>query len=228
MGKVSCMGRIKRIGIFLILPLVAGFLVCVWMIVGYVARSKVPQQVQENVLSVSKDGTVRLYLVGEFEQSYYGVPELSRMAMDEAAAYNAAYPAAGKTAVTVGKVEKSEKDGRIRVNYTFADAESYVGLNGGVLFYGTVKEAADAGYHLDDVAFTDVKKGSTVLGADIVPSVAAAIVPSVAGRHILITDQKALLYCPYGVTYVAGAVCRGDGVVDAVKAAGKVFVLMKK
>ncbi len=220
METVIVMSRIKKIGIALILPIVAGMSLCAWMILGY-GRARVPERVEENTLSLSKDGTVRLYLVGEFDKTYYDLPELSRMAMDEAAAYNAEHSASGKAAIVVDKVERDGEDGRIRVNYTFADAEAFVGLNGGVLFYGTLHEAVEAGYNLEAVAFANVKDGSMTMGA--------ALASSAAGRHILITDQKALLYCPYGAAYVSeGAMRREDGAVDAAKADGSVFVLMKR
>lgn len=209
------MGKIKRLSICV--------LVCAWMLAGC-GQAKAPETVEENTLWVDKEGLVRLYLVDEFdEKAYFDVPELTRMAMEEAEKHNKEHSSGGsRNAVVVEKVEKSAVDGRIHVNYTFADGKAFSEFEfiDETLFYGTVKEAKDAGYNLGSVALVNAKDGSMTTGA--------AIESSAAEKHILITDQKAVIYCPYPVTHVGeGAVCREDGTVDTTKAAGDVFILMK-
>ncbi|MCM1536617.1 MAG: hypothetical protein NC126_11915 [Clostridium sp.] len=200
------------------------FLICTWMLTGCAQQVKVPETVEENTLWVDKEGTVRLYLVDMFdEKAYFDVSELTRMAMEEAEKYNKANADSDQKSVVVEKVERSKTDGRIRVNYTFKDGKAFSGFQflEGTLFYGTVKEAAAAGYSLGSVALVNAKDGSMTTGA--------AVESSAADKHVLITDQKLLIYCPYQVTHVGeGAVCREDGTVDTTKAQENVFILMKQ
>lgn len=209
------MSKIKKLSICV--------LVCTWMLTGC-GKAKMPETVEENTLWVDKEGLVRLYLVDEFdEKAYFDVPELTRMAMEEAAKHNEQHSKSGRTEVVVEKVEKNVADGKIRVNYTFADGNAFSEFNfiDGILFYGTVKEAKAAGYSLGNVALVNAKDGSMTTGT--------AVESSAADKHVLITDQKLLIYCPYQVTHVgAGAVCRKDGTVDTTKAEGNVFILMAK
>lgn len=203
------MKKSKKLGIF--------FCICAMMLAAC-GKAEIPEQVEENTLVVDQDGTIHSYLVGDFEMAHYDVPELTKMAMEETASYN------GKA--VVDKVEQSADGSRIYVNYTFADGEIFSDFlknknNEGLFFYGTVEEAKQSGYRLDMVALTSVKDGSMTTGG--------AVEQKASDKHILITDQKALIYCPYEVTYVGeGAVCLKDGTVDTTKADEMVFILMKK
>lgn len=198
-------------------------LVCAWMLTGC-GQAKVPETVEKTTLWVEKGGAVHLYLVDEFnEKAYYDVPGLTRMAMEEAEKHNKEHAGIDGKAVVVEKVEKNAADGRIHVNYTFADGKAFSEFEfiDETLFYGTVKEAKAAGYSLGNVALVSAKDGNMTTGA--------ALESSVEEKHILITNQRAVIYCPYQVTHVGeGAVCREDGTVDTTKTEGDVFILMKK
>lgn len=201
------------------------FCICVMMLTAC-GKTEVPTKVDKNTISVDQDGTVHSNLVGDFEKAYYDVPELTKMAMEEASEYNDAYSSSEKAAVVVDKVEKSEDGSKIYVNYTFENGEVFSNFakeyyNGGMLFYGTVKEASAAGYRMSAVALTNVKDKSMTTGS--------AVENNVADKHILITDQQGFIYCPYKVSYVGeGAVWMEEGIVDTTNATDKVFILMEK
>ena len=53
-------------------------------------EAKVPDVIQAPTVAVAKEGTVEVWLLGDFDKNYYSVSELSDMALEEAGRFNAA------------------------------------------------------------------------------------------------------------------------------------------
>jgi len=186
------------------------------------AVPEVPEQVMSNTIAVDEMGAVTFYLVEGFDKDYYDVSELKAMAVEEVAEYNTEKQTGTMVPVSVEKVAKIGNGSTdVVVAYKFMDDDTYVDFLEGELFYGTVAEAVNAGYDPSDFGLTDVKKGETA---------AEEWLTQEAGtQHILITDAKAEIYCPFKVTHVSeGAVYREDGSVVSEQEAGNVYILMKK
>lgn len=173
--------------------------------------SAVPETVEETTILLNRDGSVTYYLAGMFDRGYYDLTELESMAKKEAAAF---CEANGEAAVSVEKTECVPENGQtVVITYRFEDCGAFQTFQESSFFYGTTVEAAAAGYHIDvtlqdaDGAETSVEKGG----------------------KLLLTEEKAYIYCPAKVLGVSGgAVIREDGSVDTTAAADIVYILLKK
>ena len=198
--------------------LAAGVLFAVVLLSGC-GQASVPEEIVEPTLVIDSDGRVTAYLVGEFDKSYYDLSELTAMARDEAAEFGDA-SLNGTALVTVKSVEAAQDgSGRIVLVYQFDSADSYKGFIGNELFYGTVEEALSKGY-IQDVILQSVGSGESLVRDTL---------ESQKEKHLIITNTAAVIYCPERVTYLsAGAVMKEDGSVDASKAFGTVYILLRK
>jgi len=183
-------------------------------------QAKLPDKIDEPTIAIDGEGRVTSYLVELFDKEYYDITELTSMAISEAAEYNTGKQAESGVPVTVEKVEEL-KDGsqKIVVTYKYDGAETFSDFNGSILFYGTVKEAMDAGYDLAG-SLKSVKDGSMISGEQVMGD---------SEKHVVITQEKVRIYCPQKVAYISeGAVYEKDGSVDATQASDTVVILMKK
>ncbi len=188
------------------------------MLVGCGA-AKVPEIVDVTSIVVADSGEVTSYLVDEFDKDYYDLADLTAMALQEAAQYNTQTQAGERIPLTVEKVEAlSDGSNKVVVTHKYDSVDTFMNYNGSVLFYGTVTEAVDAGYSLS-VTLKNVKDGTLYSEAQLLQN---------PDKYLLITNEKAVIYCPRKVTYVSGdAVYNEDGTVDTSQAEGRVLILMK-
>lgn len=198
-----------------------GAIVCilaVLMLAGC-GEAKVPEVVSDTSLAVANDGTVTSYLVDKFDKEYYSISDLTAMAVGEAAEYNTEHQSGETIPLKVEKVEAlSDGSNKVVVTHKYNSTETYEDYNEAVLFYGTVTEAVNAGYQMD-IILKGVKDGAIYTEEQLLQN---------ADKHLLITDAKAVIYCPKRVAYISdGAVYHEDGSVDASQAEGIVFLLMK-
>lgn len=183
-------------------------------------QAKVPDTVNVTSLVVSDQGEVTYYLADTFDKDYYNITDLTAMAMEEADSYNSEHLTGDGAPVTVEKVEALD-DGNATVVVTqkFSTVDAFAKFNDSSLFYGTVGEAIAAGYDMD-VILTNVKDGSLITKDDIAAQI---------DKHVLITGEQAVIYCPYKVAYTSDeAVYQDNGTVDATDAEDPVVILMKK
>lgn len=184
-------------------------------------NTELPDTIDKTTLSVNDVGEVTLHLVDAFDKDYYNVTELESMAVEDAAAYNTTAGAGETVPVTVESVEMLENGKEVKVTYQYNNADSFEEHMEGILFYGTVTEAMTAGYHLEPVLLNAVKDGEQITGQ--------WLMTEAAGKHLLITNQKAEIYSPYKVTHISeGVVYNDNGSVDTTQAEGEVYILMKK
>lgn len=178
-----------------------------------------PASVDGTTIVVDKNGGVTYYLVGDFEKEYYSLSELTSMAEEEAAEFSGAEASGESRAVTVVKVEPLQSDERkVAVTYGFDNSDSFTGFTGSGLFLGTVNEAVSRGYSLNGI-LKSVKDGTSMTEEQLKQS---------GEKLLLITDEKAVIYCPSKVVYLSdGADLREDGSVDASQAEENVYILLK-
>lgn len=188
------------------------------MLLAGCGQSGEPASVDGTTIVVDKNGGVTYYLVGDFDKEYYSLSELEAMAEEEAAEFGGEDTAEGQ-AVTVIKVEPLQSDeSRVTVAYEFDGSGSFTGFTGSELFFGTVNEAVSRGYSLNGI-LKSVKDGSSKTEQELEKD---------GEKLLLITDAKAVIYCPSRVTYLSdGADLRDDGSVDASQTEGNVYILLK-
>lgn len=184
--------------------------------------ARVPDTIDNPMISIEKSGEVTEYLVGEFStKEYYSISELSSMAAEEAAQYNTANQSGTVTPVKMEKVEALEDgSGRVCIVYRYDSAESYTGFNEAELFYGTVGEAVSQGYSIDIELKSVGAKGEQTLTAEQLRQL--------ADKQLIIAPQGVYIYCPGRVEYISGnAAMAQDGSVDATAAEAPVYILLK-
>ncbi len=180
-------------------------------------RTKAQEAVEATTVIVDKGGGLTYHLVEDFDKEYYSLSELSDMVRREAADFNGGRES--RQTVAVDTVERLQGDeGRVLISYRFDGYQSFHQFTQGSFFYGTVDEAFRQG-HIVQALLKSVKDG-TLKTEDQLRREGA--------KKIIITAEKALIYCPAKVTYLSdGAVLREDGSVDASAAEKMVYILMK-
>lgn len=196
----------------------AAFFACSLLLSGC-GSAKLPETIENTTVAVDSKGVVTSYLVDSFDKSYYSVNELATMAAEDVADYNAEHPLADGTSLKVEAVELLADGSKVMVQHVYNDGTVYEDYNGQELFFGTVSEALLAGYDLSAL-LTAVKDGAPLSQEELMKK------PD--KTHVLITDVKADIYCPYKVTHVGdGVVYREDGSVNTGEVDGVVVILMK-
>lgn len=180
-------------------------------------EAKLPDVIQAPTVAVDREGKVAVWLLGDFDKSYYSIPELTDMAVSEAAQYCAAKKRDG--AAVVEKVENVQGSStRVIVSYRFDSCDSCSEFLGNVFFYGTVEEAIRKGYSTD-VIMRDVDDNSLFTESQL---------RQAGDRYLVITDMNSNIYCPAVVTHISnGALLNEDGSINPSAADGLVYILMK-
>lgn len=149
-----------------VLRLAACLLLLGLLLTGCGEQEEVYEPVTSNTIEVTEEGRLIAYIVEDFEKEYYDINELAEMVRTEIDAYNAKKPSlstqAGQVPVLVDKVMMAE-DGSAKavVALNFQSTAAYEDYMGKEVFFGTVSEALEAGYELDEKLF-DVKKGEAL------------------------------------------------------------------
>lgn len=178
-------------------------------------EAKVPDVIQAPTVAVAKEGTVEVWLLGDFDKNYYSVSELSDMALEEAGRFNAAKQK--DSAVQVKKVE-AVSDVRVMVSYGFDSCASCEEFLEGQLFFGTVGEAMEKGFSMD-VILRGVSDGALFTETQL---------QQAKDKYLIITDMKANIYCPRAVTHISNdAVENQDGSINPSMVEGPMYILLK-
>lgn len=198
--------------------IIAALFTCCFLLAGC-GSTKLPENIEVTTVALDGKGTITSYLVEDFEKDYYNISELSAMAVQEAEEYSEANEDEDAVALSVEQVELLGDGTKVLVQHVYRDAKTFADYNECELFFGSVAEAVEAGYDLS-VLLTGVK--------DKAPLSQEELLDNSEKWHVLITDFKADVYCPYKVTHVGdGVVYREDGSVDTTQVEGVVVVLMK-
>lgn len=206
-GSVKKMRKTGRIVLVLLL--------CLMSLAGC-GEAKVPEVVDTPTVAVGKEGDVTVWMVGEFDKSYYNLAELANMAAEEVKEYNSTK---GKEAVSVDKADSLE-GGRVVVSYKFDGWQSCTDFCESHIFFGTVNEAGINGFDLGDsgIVMKSAKDGTPLSGSLLQDG----------EKRIVITDMKANIYCPSAVAYISeGAIVNSDGSISPGDTEGLIYILLK-
>lgn len=174
----------------------------------------VPDSVSATALEVKRGGGLTYYLVEEFGKEYYDLAELAAMAREE----TADFAGTNGGGVSLEKVERpGEARDRVSVVYRFEDGDSFSRFTGTSFFYGTVSEALELGYDPGE-GLRSAKDGAVIDREQLAES---------GKTRLIITDARALIYCPSGIAGTRGAGIAEDGCVDAAQAQETVWILLK-
>lgn len=145
-------------------------------------------------ITIDKEGTVVSTIYEPFEEEYYDTAELKDMASSEISYYNSEYTT---DRITVEAPEFIEDDKLVKLTMTYSNSSDYSHFNQSVLFYGTVKEAQEAGFTFDDALVgTD---GQAIASMDII---------GYSDNHIIIATDKVVIDAPYEIMYMTKGVTR--------------------
>lgn len=186
------------------------------------ARAKAPAEVDTTSIIISNTGAVTSYLIDVFDKDYYNISDLTAMAIEEAADYNTEHQQGESVPITVEKVEaKADGSGKVVVTHQYDSVDSYADFNEAYLYFGIANQEEVEKYYANPYSFKNAKDWTLITEEQWEKALGK--------KHMIITDAKTVIYCPYGVSFVSdGAVYREDGSVDTTQAEGKVFILMKK
>ena len=184
-------------------------------------QAKLPAVIDKPTVSLAKDGSVTAYLVEDFDKDYYDLEELKDMVMQEAEDYNKSKEQSLEEGfpVIVKEVDRvTGNDKLVSVVYDFNTAAVYQAFCNQKLFFGTVMEAWMKNIKFD-VPIHSVKDNSVLSEEKVLED---------KDKKIIVTDAKAVFYCPGKVTHVSeGAVYNEDGSVDTTTAEGLVYIILK-
>lgn len=156
-------------------------------------------------VSIMEDGTIEHMVIAPFDTNYYDAEELFTMAQEKAARFSD-----GSGDIVCESVETS--DGQVIVKMVYQSEENYTEFNNRELFVGTVAEAGEKGYSLQELL-----SGS---GAEF----DQAVLSELAGKQVVVIQTKAgeeLDINVYGKILYASANLTLSGKKDAVVTAGE-------
>ena len=167
----------------------------IFVAVGLTGCGGTKEDLDVTNLQIDAEGMVTHTMIEDFDTSMYNVAELEAMIQEEIADYGNEFQ---KEAVSLTSAVMSETDtNKVIVVMQFADADAYSEFNGIELFFGTIAEAEEHGYELDQMVFTDVSdKTKTTTLSEL----------STDTGHILIMNEKIPVNLPYKVLYTSGNV----------------------
>lgn len=199
----NSMGKKKAIGLTLVLLLST-------LLFAGCSKKTVYVPVTANTIELTEDGRLIGYIVEPFEKEYYDINELETMVRSEIDEYNTEKQElsteAGRLPILVDKVMMAE-DGSPKavVALNFQSAAVYEDYMGKEIFLGTVAEAMDAGYDVDN-KLTEVKGGTAFTGEQIQKN---------KDKKILILEDAVSVRTAGKVQYLSGnAKKTAEGFVD--------------
>ena len=140
-------------------------------------------------LEFAKDGTILYRIVETFDKEYYSIESLKTMIDEEITQYNA--NTGGR--INLQKIEESDlAEDMVVVEMQYTSYEDYTAFNEVVLFYGTIKDAMNAGYPLDVELINS--KGEVLMPTDLQSS-------SFIERYICIIEEKVQVTFPDKISF---------------------------
>lgn len=112
---------------------------------------------ERTTVEVKKNGHVTHTIVEDFTESYYDLEGLKDTIEEACEAYNGTM---GSELVTLEEAEV--EDGVLTAVMDYRSASAYAGFNRQALFTGTVKEAYDAGYDLNQTLYSAQEDGGII------------------------------------------------------------------
>ncbi len=188
-------------------------------ILGGCGNAEAKPDPSSTTLLLEKDGQITFYLVEDFDKEYYKLSELSDMAKEEASEFNQKNPMTIGSAVTVTNVASLEGETpKALIQYSFAGDEQFTTFTGANLYYGTVGEAWDHGFHVKGTL-------SNPKGTD---KISELELTTMGNYSVFYTDLKYPVYTERKVAYLSpGAMVMSDGGIDLTNVEGTAVIILK-
>lgn len=184
-------------------------------------QAKVPDSVTVPTTLISEKGSIRSYMISDFNKAFYEIEGLSSQVTEEVADFNEAHPTEGEEkAIVVDAVEMAE-DGSDKavVIMQFLNADMYQEYTNYDIFYGTVAQAQEKGYDFD---------GKLLNAKDNTEVLEASKLNELSKYHVIIAEEKTNVICPSKVEYFSeGAILNADGSVDISQVEGLAYLILK-
>lgn len=184
--------------------------------------TKIPDTIVEDTIIADKDGSITSYIVRDFDKEYYSLSELKTMAQEEIADYNSQKSGEAVKLQSMDMLEGMTE--QVEAVYTYASYADYNNFNEGNVYYGLVGSVS--GGIIPNSAFEEKPDFESVKS---VKDAGNADTDELKDKHVLITDENVIIYCPYTPAYISdNAVVSEDGSVDARDAEGTVVIIFNK
>lgn len=134
--------------------------ICILTLTGCGGTSSVEKDFDTTTISVAKDNSIYEVVVEEFDKDYYRVDEWKQLTDDTLLSYN--QKKGVEDAVSLESYQLLEESKQLEAVFYYASASDYSDIQRKELFVGTVKEAKDAGYALDDLKCFDSESAKIV------------------------------------------------------------------
>ncbi len=149
-----------------------------------------------SAVTIDQEGKIESVLIEEFDKDYYDVKELSAMTEEEISEYNSL---SGSARIVLESAEAIEDSSFVKLTMSYESAEDYAAFNETDFFFGTLREAENAGYNISKRLVNGSGDKIDDSFADDNPD-----------RHIIITGDKVNIIAPFNIEYMSEGVLVKD------------------
>lgn len=145
----------------------------------------------ETTINVDKNGKITETIVDSFDKEYYNIDELRNAFNAEIDQYNAIV---GRSAAELKDIKTENNN--VYVSVSFEDMKAYKAIQNKEFFFGTIKEAYEAGYRFD-ITMKGVENGDRIEKVQIM---------GMSDKHIVIFNEVARISTYRPIIYVSANV----------------------
>jgi hypothetical protein len=138
-------------------------------------------------IKIDRRGKITNVIYEDFPEDEYSLDEFESITTSRVEAFNNESLA---EKITIDTIE--EEDSKIKVVMKYDSPSDYKKFNNTVLFYGTVKEAEEAGYTLTDKL---VDREGNASDKDLLKKY--------KNKHVIIIEEKTDIIVPYKIDYIS-------------------------
>ena len=138
-------------------------------------------------IKIDRRGKITNVIYEDFPEDEYSLDEFESITTSRVEAFNNESLA---EKITIDTIE--EEDSKIKVVMKYDSPSDYKKFNNTVLFYGTVKEAEEAGYTLTDKL---VDREGNASDKDLLKKL--------INKHVIIIEEKTDIIVPYKIDYIS-------------------------
>ena len=138
-------------------------------------------------IKIDRRGKITNVIYEDFPEDEYSLDEFESITTSRVEAFNNESLA---EKITIDTIE--EEDSKIKVVMKYDSPSDYKKFNNTVLFYGTVKEAEEAGYTLTDKL---VDREGNASDKDLLKKY--------TNKHVIIIEEKTDIIVPYKIDYIS-------------------------
>lgn len=158
-------------------------------------NTSIQKETITNVI-IEKDGSVKSTIYEDFSKKYYKVEDLTDMINNTISDFCRKNPDAN---ITLEKCEMMSGNNMIETVIIYDCAQTYSDFNNEVLFFGTVKEAYDAGYDFNRIL-------KSTIDSEKYPDISKKDILNMGENHVLIVEENIRVGCYLKTLYISDGV----------------------